>query len=76
MTNDFKNYQPAADLLADRIILVTGASDGIGKAVAKGLAQYGATVILHGKNVKKLEALYDDIEASGYPQPAMTPLDL
>ncbi len=76
MNINYKNYQPATDLLTRRIILVTGAGDGIGRAVAKGLAQYGATVILHGKNVKKLEAIYDKIEASGYPQPAITPLDL
>lgn len=69
-------YSPAPDLLRERIILVTGASDGIGRAVAKACAAHGATVILHGRTVSKLEKVYDDIIASGYPQPAIFPLDL
>ncbi|WP_196137564.1 YciK family oxidoreductase [Aliikangiella sp. G2MR2-5] len=70
------NYQAPDDLLKDRVILVTGASDGIGKAVAKEYARVGATVILHGRDTSKLEAVYDEIIASGYPQPAILPLNL
>ncbi len=76
MSIDYKHYHPAKNLLNDHIIFISGAGDGIGKAIAKGLASYGATIILHGKNVKKLEAVYDEIEAAGYPQPAISPLDL
>jgi NAD(P)-dependent dehydrogenase (short-subunit alcohol dehydrogenase family) len=69
-------YTPAADVLADRVILVTGASDGIGKAVAQAAAAHGATVLLHGRNVRKLEAVYDSIVAAGQPRPSIVPLDL
>ena len=41
------NYQPPPDLLAGRIILVTGAGDGIGKTLALNVAEHGARVVLH-----------------------------
>lgn len=73
---NLQSYQPDAGLLNGRNILVTGAGDGIGRALAIGFARYGATVILLGRKVKKLEAVYDEIENAGYPQPAIYPLDL
>jgi NAD(P)-dependent dehydrogenase (short-subunit alcohol dehydrogenase family) len=73
---DLRHYVARPDLLAGRIILVTGASDGIGRAVAKALAAHGAAVVLHGRSVKKLEKVYDEIVAAGHPRPAMLPLDL
>jgi NAD(P)-dependent dehydrogenase (short-subunit alcohol dehydrogenase family) len=76
MNPDTVPYTPAKDLLDGRIILVTGASRGIGRAVALQAARLGATVILHGKNEKRLDAVYDEIEAAGGPQPALAPLDL
>ena len=69
------NYQPAKSLLAGRVILVTGAGQGLGRAAALAFAAHGASVILHGRNVAKLEAVYDGIEAAGAPQPAILPLD-
>ncbi|QYK11596.1 YciK family oxidoreductase [Shewanella rhizosphaerae] len=69
-------YQAAKDLLKNKTILVTGAGDGIGRAAALAYAEHGATVILLGKTVKKLEAVYDEIEQAGYPTPAIVPLDL
>lgn len=69
-------YQAAKDLLKNKTILVTGAGAGIGRAAALAYAEHGATVILLGKTVKKLEAVYDEIEQAGYPQPAIIPLDL
>jgi len=69
-------YQAPDNLLEDKVILVTGASDGIGKAVAKAYAKHGATVILHGRNVEKLEKVYDEITDNDYPQPAILTLDL
>ncbi len=71
-----RNYNPAADLLNDRVVLVTGASDGIGRAVAKAAAAHGARVVLHGRNVKRLEAVYDEILGAGHPRPSIAPLDL
>lgn len=70
------HYSPAPDLLKDRVILVTGAGDGIGHVAAMTFANHGATVILLGKTVAKLEATYDAIEKAGNPQPAIYPLDL
>jgi NAD(P)-dependent dehydrogenase (short-subunit alcohol dehydrogenase family) len=72
---DIRSYQPAANVLQDRVILVTGASDGIGKAVAQAAAAHGATVLLHGRNVRKLEAVYDTIVAAKQPRPSIVPLD-
>ena len=72
---DPRTYSPPADLLRDRVILITGASDGIGKAVALAAAALGARVILHGRNVKRLEAVYDTIVAAQQPRPSMLPLD-
>ena len=63
--------QDSTHSLQDKIILVTGAGDGIGKAVSKRYAAEGATVILAGKNQQNLEAVYDEIETAGGPQPAV-----
>lgn len=72
---DPRTYQPAADVLRDRVILITGASDGIGKAVALAAAAHGAQVILHGRSVRKLEGVYDAIVAAKQPRPSILPLD-
>lgn len=69
-------YVPAVDLLRDRVVLVTGASGGIGAAAARAFAAQGATVILHGRSVERLERVYDEIVGSGAPEPALLPLDL
>jgi NAD(P)-dependent dehydrogenase (short-subunit alcohol dehydrogenase family) len=70
------NYVPQSNILEGRIILVTGASDGIGRAVAKAYAQFGATVVLLSKTIKKLEKVYDEIVDAGYPEPAIYPMHL
>jgi len=62
--------------LTDKIILVTGAGAGIGRTAAITYAKQGATIILLGKTVSKLEAVYDEIMALDLPQPAIIPLDL
>lgn len=74
---DHRSYTYPADLLRDRVILITGASDGIGRALAVHTAQHGAQVILHGRNADKLEKVYDQIEAiEGAPRPSIAVMDL
>lgn len=70
------NYQPNKAYLENKTILVTGAGDGIGKQAALAYGQFGATVILLGKTVKKLESVYDQILQNGGSEPAIVPLDL
>ena len=77
MSVDPRNYNYDDDLLRDRIVLITGASDGIGRALALHAASLGAQVILHGRNVEKLEKVYDEIEAiDGAPRPSIAVMDL
>jgi NAD(P)-dependent dehydrogenase (short-subunit alcohol dehydrogenase family) len=70
------DWQPRKDLLKERIILVTGAGNGIGAAVAKSYAQYGATVILLDKVIRNLEQVYDTIESVSGVKPAIYPMNL
>jgi NAD(P)-dependent dehydrogenase (short-subunit alcohol dehydrogenase family) len=69
------SYTPAPDLLKDHVIVVTGAGDGIGRATALAAAAHGATVVLLGRTVAKLTAVYDAIEEAGGAQPAIYPID-
>jgi NAD(P)-dependent dehydrogenase (short-subunit alcohol dehydrogenase family) len=70
------DYTATPDLLKDRIILVTGAGDGIGRAAAKSFAAHGATVILLGRTIRKLEFVYDEIIQANHPKPAIYPMNL
>jgi NAD(P)-dependent dehydrogenase (short-subunit alcohol dehydrogenase family) len=71
-----KDFQPGTSLLTGRIIFITGASSGLGRALAIEAACAGATVILSGRNSAKLERVYDHILALGAPTPAIAVLDL
>lgn len=62
--------------LSNRIVLITGAGDGIGKAMALAAAASGATVVLLGRTTSKLEAVYDEIVDAGHPEPGIVPMDL
>lgn len=64
------------DLLRERVIVVTGASEGIGRAVARGLAAHGATVVAFARSVARLESLYDEIVGAGGPEPVIQAVDL
>ena len=70
------DYTAPTALLKDKIILVTGAGDGIGRVAALTYASYGATVVLLGRTTTKLESVYDEIIASGAPEPGIAPMDL
>lgn len=65
-----------SDLLKNKVILVTGAGDGIGAEASQAFAANGATVVLLGRTLSKLEKVYDKIEQSDYPKPAIYPLNL
>ena len=75
-TDSKASYTAQTDLLKDKTILITGAGDGIGRTAAVTYAAYGATVILLGRTVSKLESLYDEITEAGYPEPGIVPMDL
>jgi len=62
--------------LNDQVILITGAGNGIGRALAIAAAKHGATTILVGKSLKNLESVYDEITSNGYKEPALHPTNL
>lgn len=78
MTDSFdpRTHNARPDELAGRVIAITGASSGIGRAVAIACARFGATVILIGRNARKLETVHGEIEAAGSPEPTIAVLDL
>lgn len=76
MQEDLLAYVPTPEALQGRVILVTGAAAGLGKAIAKACAQYGATVVMLDKEMRRTEGTYDEIVNAGYPEPAIYPLDM
>lgn len=73
---DWQNFMPATKCLNDKNILVTGAADGVGKAVSIALAENGATVLMLDKKARHLEKLYDQIMERGGTEPVILPVDL
>jgi NAD(P)-dependent dehydrogenase (short-subunit alcohol dehydrogenase family) len=69
-------YRPSRDLLAGRVILVTGAGDGIGRCAARTFAAYGADVVLLGRTQQKLEDVFDAIVDETSTDPTVVPCDL
>ncbi len=73
---DWQNYEPVAGCLDGKRIVLTGAADGIGKAVTIALAEFGATVLMLDKKARHLEKLYDQILERGFTEPIILPIDL
>lgn len=78
---EIRQYRAPADLLQGRVVAITGAGDGIGRALALSAAQHGAQLVLIGRNMKKLEALHTQIAGlanAGTPvaEASIAPLDL
>jgi NAD(P)-dependent dehydrogenase (short-subunit alcohol dehydrogenase family) len=71
-----EGWKPAADTLAGRVVLVTGAYGGLGSAVSRAAARAGATVVITGKRKRQLEQLYDAMMSEGLPEPVIHPLDM
>jgi NAD(P)-dependent dehydrogenase (short-subunit alcohol dehydrogenase family) len=72
-----QDYAPAKDALKGRVILITGAAGGLGRAAAVACALSGATVLLAGRKRRALEKVYDEIAAlAGAPQPVIQLIDL
>ncbi|WPE15837.1 YciK family oxidoreductase [Candidatus Thioglobus autotrophicus] len=70
------NYSIATGELKDKVILVTGANRGFGKAMTLDLAKAGATVIMLGRDLGSLETAYDEVVDAGFAEPILYPLDL
>ncbi|WP_370978006.1 YciK family oxidoreductase [Agaribacterium sp. ZY112] len=70
------DFKLSSSSFKGKTILITGATDGIGRCAALYFARAGATVVLHGRSETKLEELYDEIEQEGLAQPAIYCLSL
>lgn len=70
-----RKYEPTASDFAERVILVTGATGGIGRALSTALVDLGARVILHGRNERRLDALHKELLDRG-PETTAAVLDL
>ena len=62
--------------LKDKVAVITGASIGIGLAVAEGLAAEGVQTVVTARRANLLATLQDEIERAGGPRPVAVPLDL
>ena len=69
------NYVPAKNLLDEKIVLITGSTGGIGTALSMKCAELGATVIICGRSIAKLEKLYQSIFELGLKEPLIYPAD-
>lgn len=70
------DYQIKKNELKDKVVLVTGANRGFGKAMTLDLAKAGATVIMLGRDLGSLETVYDKVVDAGFQEPMLYPLDL
>lgn len=73
--NSLPHYHLPSNALKDKVILITGAGRGLGREIALAAALHGATTILLGSSLKKLEALYDEMMDKQLPEPALQPMN-
>jgi len=71
-----RDHVAAPAELAGRVIAITGAGSGIGRAVALACARHQATMLLIGRDSAKLEAVHGEMVAAGSPEPSIALLDL
>lgn len=69
-------YEAPDKLLDQRVILISGVTEGIGRALAVKCAALGATIVMLGRKVPRLESLYDEITEAGGPRPGIFPFNL
>jgi len=69
-------YEAPDKLLDGRVILISGVTEGIGRALAVKCAALGATTVLLGRNVPRLENLHDEITEAGGSRPGIFPFNL
>ena len=74
--DNWQNFVPPANAFVGKVSLVTGAADGIGRALTLALAKHGATVLMLDKKARHLEKLYDSITEQGFAEPVILPVDL
>ena len=74
--DSYRRFEPQADALSGRVIAITGAGDGIGRALALAAATHGAEVILIGRTVSKLEQVHRLIAALNRAEASIAPLNL
>ncbi|MDC9715565.1 MAG: YciK family oxidoreductase [Gammaproteobacteria bacterium] len=74
--NISSNYQITQNELKDKVVLVTGANRGFGRAMTLDLAKAGATVIMLGRDLASLEGVYDEVVDAHYQEPVLYPFDL
>ena len=70
------DYKITENELKDKVILVTGANRGFGRAMTLDLAKAGATVVMLGRDLGSLETVYDEVVDLGYQEPVLYPFDL
>lgn len=70
-----KEFTLPANSLDGKVVLITGSTGGLGTTLSKASAAAGATVILVGRKLKKLEKLYDVVQGIGKEEPAMITLE-
>ncbi len=70
------DYKITENELKDKVVLVTGANRGFGRAMTLDLAKAGATVVMLGRDLGSLETVYDEVVDLGYQEPVLYPFDL